>query len=98
MKLLTKYRLVCWLGSQRKSPGCDERLEQRVEFEFWKTFRSLKPRAGQGRHWAGERTVYPARCCSVTQSCPTLCDPMDYSTPGFPVFQHLLELAQIHVH
>ena len=30
----------------------------------------------------------------VTQSCPTLCDPMDCSTPGFPVLQHLLELAQ----
>ena len=24
-------------------------------------------------------------CCSVTQSCRTLCDPMDYSVPGFPV-------------
>ena len=37
-------------------------------------------------------------CCSVTQSCPTVCDPTDCSTPGFLVFQHLLELAQIHVH
>ena len=36
--------------------------------------------------------------CSVTQSCLTLCDPMDCSTPGFPVLHHLLELAQIHVH
>ena len=27
-------------------------------------------------------------CCSVTQSCPTLCDPMDCSTPGFPVLHH----------
>ena len=34
---------------------------------------------------------------SVTQSCPTLCDPMDCSTPGFPVHHHLLELAQTHV-
>ena len=34
----------------------------------------------------------------VTQSCPTLCDPMDCSTPGFPVLHHLLELAQTHVH
>ena len=34
-------------------------------------------------------------CCSVTQSCPTLCNPMDYSTPGFPVLHQLLELAQI---
>ena len=24
-------------------------------------------------------------CCSVAQSCPTLCDPMDCCTPGFPV-------------
>ena len=37
-------------------------------------------------------------CCSVTQSCLTLCDPMDWSTPGFPVLHHLLELAQTHVH
>ena len=35
---------------------------------------------------------------SVTQSCPTLCDPMDSSTPGFPVYRQLLELAQTHVH
>ena len=37
-------------------------------------------------------------CCSVTQSCPTLCDPMDCITPGFPVLFHLPELAQTHVH
>ena len=35
---------------------------------------------------------------SVTQSGPTLCDPMDYSTPGFPVHHKLPELAQTHVH
>ena len=35
---------------------------------------------------------------SITQSCPTLCNPMDCSTPGFPVHHHLLELAQTHVH
>ena len=34
----------------------------------------------------------------VTQSCPTLCDPMDCSTAGFPVHHQLLELAQTHVH
>ena len=37
-------------------------------------------------------------CCSVTQSCPTLCDPMDCSTPALPVLHHLLEFAQVHVH
>ena len=35
---------------------------------------------------------------SVTQSCPTLWDPMDCSTPGFPVHHQLPELAQTHVH
>ena len=34
----------------------------------------------------------------VTQSCPALCDPMDYSTPGFPVHHQFLELTQTHVH
>ena len=35
---------------------------------------------------------------SVAQPCPTLCDPMDCSTPGFPILPHLLEFAQTHVH
>ena len=34
----------------------------------------------------------------VPQSCPTLCDPVDCSMPGFPVYHQLLELAQTHVH
>ena len=34
----------------------------------------------------------------VAQSCPPLCDPMDCSTPGFPVHHQLPELAQTHVH
>ena len=35
---------------------------------------------------------------SVTQSCLTLCNPMDCNTPGFPVHHQLPELAQTHVH
>ena len=35
---------------------------------------------------------------SVAQSGPTLCDPMDCSTPGLPVLHQLPELAQTHVH
>ena len=35
---------------------------------------------------------------SVTQLCPTLCDPRDCSMPGFPVHHHLPELTQIPVH
>ena len=35
---------------------------------------------------------------SVTQSCPTLCDPMNHSTPGLPVHHQLPEFTQTHVH
>ena len=35
---------------------------------------------------------------SFTQSCPTLCDSMDWSMPGFPVHYQLPELDKIHVH
>ena len=35
---------------------------------------------------------------SVAKSCPTLWDPMDCSTPGFPVLHCLLEFAQVHIH
>ena len=35
---------------------------------------------------------------SVTQSCPTLCDPMNCSTPGLPVHHQLPEFTQAHVH
>ena len=35
---------------------------------------------------------------SVAQSCPTLCDPMNCSTPGLPLHHQLLELTQTHVH
>ena len=36
--------------------------------------------------------------CSVTKSCLTICDPMSYITPGFPVLHYLPECAQTHVH
>ena len=35
---------------------------------------------------------------SVAQSCPTLCNPLNRSTPGLPVHYRLLEFAQTHVH
>ena len=37
-------------------------------------------------------------CCSVAQSCQSLCDPMDCSMPAFPVLHYLLKLAQTHGH
>ena len=37
-------------------------------------------------------------CYSVAKSCPALCDPIDYSRPGFSVLHHLSEFAQTQVH
>ena len=42
--------------------------------------------------------VFPVQFSSVTQSYPTLCDPMDCSTPGFCVHYQFLEFTQTHVH
>ena len=42
-------------------------------------------------HWA-------VQFSSVTQLCPTLCNPMNHSTPGLPVHHQLLEFTQTHVH
>ena len=41
------------------------------------------------------RVVY---FCSIAQSCLSDCNPMDCSTPGFPVYHRLLEHAQTHIH
>ena len=40
----------------------------------------------------------PTTLAVQSQSCPTLCNPMDSSMPGFPVYYRLPELAQTHVH
>ena len=55
--------------------------------EYWVKFPVLDIRSLQ--------VIYFICCgCSVTKSCPTLCDPMDCSKPGFPVLQYLPECAQ----
>ena len=54
--------------------------------------------------WKDTFTLYSSWYCyivqfsSVAQSCLTICNPMDYSMPGFPVYHQLQELAQNHVH
>ena len=47
-------------------------------------------RKGVGKTWV--------QFSSVAQSCPTLCDPMNRSTPGLPVHHQLPEFTQTHVH
>ena len=44
------------------------------------------------------REISSVQFSSVAQSCPTLCDPMNCSTPGLPVHHQLPEFTQTHVH
>ena len=42
--------------------------------------------------------ISSAQSSSVSQSCPTVCNPMNWSMPGLPVHHQLPESTQIHVH
>ena len=79
--------LVCYSSWGHKELDMTEATEyahyQRVP---WKTTHMRK---------SGQRIC----CyCSVAYPCLTLCNPIDCSTPGFPVIHHLPELAQTHIH
>ena len=50
------------------------------------------------KHMKRCSTLLIIQFSSGAQSCPTLCNPMDCSTPDFPVHHQLLKLAQTHVH
>ena len=54
-------------------------------------------RARVGVGW-GNGSQVEIQFSSVTQLCPTLCDPMDGSIPGFPVLHCHLEFTETHVH
>ena len=65
----------------------------------WHLVQDSSLRTVQLRYGFETQSVFlPSCCCSVAQLRPNLCDPMDCSTPGFPVHHQLLELTQTHVH
>ena len=76
----------------RRKPGRTERRKMGGN-KFW----GFQARNSLRTGLPGNRGIQFC-CCSVTQSCPTLCDPVDCSTQGFPVLPYLPEFAQTHVH
>ena len=70
-------------------------------FSFSISLSQLRHESNLNIHWLknGWRS-YVSYIVVVIQSqlCPTLCDPMDWNTPGFLVLHHLPELVQAHVH
>ena len=79
------WDLVPWPGTKPRSPAV------KVQIPKHRTSREFPP-------YLFMSSCCCCCCCSVTQSCLTLCDPMDCSTPGFPVHRYLPEFAQTHVH
>ena len=59
-------------------------------------FHSLKIMASISHLWS--ILLGSEGCCSVARLCPIICNPMNCSTPGFPVLPHLPEFSQTHVH
>ena len=85
---------TCWEGLPQANPSskCPIQcvlLPPGGHLFFKPLFSSLGP----------SRESHSVQFSSVAQSCPkTLCNPMDCSTPGFPVHHQLLKLTQTHVH
>ena len=80
-------------------------LSQVTRHRHWSGRMGLKPHFACLLHgWSCTETfrasvlLWNGDFCLLTQSCPTLCDPRDCSTPGFPVLHCLMQFARTHVH
>ena len=89
-------------GEGKGYPLQDSGQENPMDREpWWATVHKLAKTQTQ-RKWLSVQahifSIVSVQFSSVTQSCPTLCDPMNRSTPGLPVHHQLLEFTQTHVH
>ena len=79
------YSVLCYIF-----PG-NQRTMRLINVGFY----NLKESSGRQEHWPeGKQELASIQFSLVAQSCPTLCDPMDSSTPGFPVHHQLPEPTQ----
>ena len=72
------------MKTQVPLPSCLHKTTQTICLWFGSHVRKVLP----------QTLVRDCCCCLVTQSCPILCNPMNCSTPGFPVPHYLPEFAQ----
>ena len=99
-------------GNVKDEPETSFHVEQKeVTEDYWdcakKTQRTVwiqLPPAKVGVTWtsvmviSGVDEIHSVQFSSITQSCPTLCNPMNRSTPGLPVRHQLPEFTQIYIH
>ena len=107
MELWELLRCFFWT---RKAVGSRIKVSVTFSFSFQEpnpsvslalSFRYLSTTRGHqtpGSHTARSAQFSSVQLSSVAQSCRALGDPMDCSTPGFPVHHQLTELTQTHVH
>ena len=100
---VTGLSATLWVKPRDKQPGWVEQPKQELQTylpPFWYQHQpqgqvsSLVEEHSGGR---GHRLI-SVQFGSVAQSCLTLCDPMNRSTPGLPVHHQLSEFTQIHIH
>ena len=92
------YEAARLIGCSRSQACISPFFDQRVRLCFEPnsaSFYWLRWHGAGGSH--SKASINPF-ISSVAQSCPTLCDPMDRSTPGLPVHHQLPEFTQTHVH
>ena len=85
-------------GSNPGLPHCRwirYQLSTREAQEYWSGW--LIPSSAENTH-THNRILSSVQFSSVAQSCPTLCNPMNRSTPGLPIHHQLPEFTQTHVH
>ena len=85
----------------RAAAGEDPTPHPSVYFSDAMKKRSLglrAPKSWDVHTWVTQCSFSSVQFSSVARSCPTLSDPMDCTTPGFPVHHQLPKLTQTHVH
>ena len=93
----------CWAYTPRKPELRETRVPVFITALFIIARTWKQPRCPSADEWIRKlwyiyTMEYSVQFSSVTQSCPTLCDPMNRSTPGLPVHHQLPEFTEIHVH
>ena len=89
--------LYLMLLSVKFSSKCHEdELRVKVLHKLTKFFRVNRIKSGNG-NLAVLMIKLIHSCCLVAKLCLTLCNPMDCTTPGFPILHHLREFAQTHI-
>ena len=77
-------------------------LRRRVKQVIWNILEKITFSANAKVYWIKKNKQTKKKlvlfCCSLAKLCLILCNPMNFSRPGFPVLPCLLEFSQIHVH